>query len=498
MTMLIGNRNRLAVGIDPLEPSWERRFLPEATAWAQLSLWINGENICSNLLDGSNSARDGVNVPLAPIADWLVRSWTFLEFEERPRRFPLHASHSTTIVRWGDAPAPAGLSEDDWLEAREHWWSRHFLSAGADGAYLPNLSLIRGDERLFMEWAPAAFVGSTAPRFLSASGRHIVAWAEGKEVLAQFVAYVARWLREGKVGDVYPWACQDDPLNEAVPTFSETLQAYTGIAADTLRERTHACDDVDLREKLGLPADGTDPGSSVVTQVLRSLPSEISDAVWEQVWHLEHETRSATSFAEELRGLAHEAARPASDPETSGYLAAQGLRDQLGINGEPLGVVDEQLEDLGIRLIDSDVECTQVRMLAGSRRGCGAAAVITRTPRTSTPWGRRFEAVRGLGHLLLDPYRQGTLGAASTAFAQPWARRRAGAFAAEFLLPSEALREDAHSLDSYAEPESFERLLETYGIGARAAAYHLWNRGFLSSSQTRDDLIDQFSSTPYR
>ena len=98
----------------------------------------------------------------------------------------------------------------------------------------------------------------------------------------------------------------------------------------------------------------------------------------------------------------------------------------------------------------------------------------------------------------MDPYRQGALGAASTAFTQPWARRRAGAFAAEFLLPSGALREEAHSLDSYAEPGNFEHLLERYGIGARAAAHHLWNRGFLSSSQARDDLIDQFSSTQYK
>lgn len=493
MTMLIGNRNSFAVGIRPLTPSWERGFLPEFTAWAQLSLWINGENICCNLLDGSNSAHDGVNVPLAPIADWLVRSWIFLEFEERPRRFPLHASLGTTIIRWGDAPAPAGLSEDDWLDAREHWWSRHFLAAGADGAYLPNLSMIRGDERLFMEWAPAAFVGSAAPRFLSAGGRHIVAWAEGKEVLSQFVSYVARWLRESEAGDAYPWACQDDPLNEATPAFSETLQVYTGMAAEALRERTNACDDADLREKLGLPANGTDPGGSVVTQVLRDLPPGISDAVWDQVWHLERETRSGSGFPEELRGLARDAVRPASDPETSGYLAAQGLREQLGIKRQPVEVVEDQLAELGVRLIDSDVDCTQARMLAGSRQGCGAAAVVGRTPRTANPWGRRFEAVRGLGHLLMDPYRHGALGAASTAFAQPWARRRAGAFAAEFLLPSEALREDAHSLDSYAEPESFRQMLNRYGVGARTAAYHLWNRGFLSSSQVRDDLIDQFS-----
>ena len=495
MTMLIGNRNSLAIGIEPLSPSWERRFPAEFTAWAQFSLWINGENICRNLLDGSNSVRDGVNVPLAPIADWLVRSWTFLEFEERPSRFPQLPSLRNTVSRWGDAPAPAGLSEDDWLDAREHWWSRHFLSAGADGAHLPNLSLVRGDDRLFIEWAPAEFAGSPAPRFLSAEGRQIVGWAEGEEILAQFVSYVARWLRDSELGDIFPWACQEDPLHEAIPNFSETLQAYTGIPANVLRGRTGSDSDADLRQNLGLQAEGTDPGGSVVTQVLRDLPPGISDSIWDQVWRLEGETRSVTGFAEELRNLAFDAVRPASDPETSGYFAAQGLRDRLGLNGQPIDDVEGQLKEFGVKIIESDVECTRERMLAGSRRGCGAAAVINQTPRTSTPWGKRFEAVRALGHLLMDPYRQDTLGAASTAFAQPWARRRAGTFAAEFLLPSEALREDAHTLDSYAEPERFELVLERYGVGAQTAAYHLWNRGFLSSTQVRDDLIDQFSST---
>ena len=493
MTMLIGNRNSFAIGIEPLNPSWERRYLPEFTAWAQFSVWIKGENVCRNLLDGSSSACDGVNVPLAPIANWLVRSWKFLEFEERPRHFPLHASLCTTVARWGDAAAPAGLSEDDWLEARESWWSRHFLAAGADGAYLPNLSLIRGDERLFIEWAPAAFIGSTAPRFLSPRGSHAVAWAEGKDVLAEFVSYVARWLRESEVRDAYQWVCQVDPLNEATPTFSESLQAYTGLAAEVLRERTNARDDTVLRDKLGLPVNGTDPGGSVITQVLRDLPPGTSETVWDQIWHLDHETRTDTGFAEELRSLAHDSFRPASDPESSGYLAAQGLREHLDINGQPVGDVEKQLGKLGVRLIDSGAMCTKERMIAGLRRGLGGAAVINQTPRTSTVWGRRFEAVRGLGHLLMDPYRQDTIGAASTAFAQPWARRRAGAFAAEFLLPSAALREDAHSLDSYAEPKRFEHLLERYGVGASTAARHLWNLGFLSSGQVRHDLIDQFS-----
>ena len=496
--MLIGNRNSFAIDLEPLSPSWERRYLPEYTAWARLSLWVDGENICRNLLDGSNSVRDGVNVPLAPIADWLVRAWTFLAFEERPGCFPLHDSMRHTVGRWGDALPPVGLSEDEWLDARELWWSRHFLAAGADGAHLPNVSLVRGDDRLFIEWAPAEFASTPAPQFLSEKGRKAVDWVEAEEVFSEFVSFIARWLRDSGLDGVFPWVRRENPLHEAMPAFSETLQAYTGIPVDVLRRWTCSDDDAELRRNLGLHADASDPGGSVVTQVLRDLPPGISESVWNQVWRLDRETQSHTGFAEELRTLAFDAVRPASDPETSGYLAAQGLRDHLDLDSRPIDDVDRQLKEFGVSRVDSEVECTQERMLAGSRRGVGAAVVINRTPRTATPWGRRFESIRALGHLLMDPYRQDTLGAASTAFAQPWARRRAGTFAAEFLLPSEALKGDARTLDSYAQPERFERILDGYGVGAQTAAFHLWNHGLLSSTRVRDELIDRFSDVQRR
>ena len=492
--MLIGNRNRLAIELEALAPTWERRYLPESTAWARFSLWVNGLNVCRNLLDGSPSIRDGINVPLAPIADWLVRSWTFLAFEERPGGFPLRSSLSDTVRGWGDAPPPAGVSEDEWLDARELWWTRHFLAAGADGAQLPNLSLVRGDDRLFIEWAPACFAGARAPRFLSEHGQETVGWAEGEEVFAEFVAYVAGWLREDAPDQVFPWVYREDPLHAAETDFAEKLRAYTGVSADVLRAWTGTDADADLREHLGLRADGDDPGGSVVTQVLRDLPPEISESVRGQIWRLDEATREVTKFAGELRTLARDAAGAGSDPEMSGQLAAQGLRDHLDLNGRPIEDMDALSREFGVNVIDSGVECSRERMLAGSRREVGAAAVINRTPRTRTPWGRRFESARALGHLLTDPYRDDALGAASTAFAQPWARRRSGAFAAEFLLPSEALLEDAGALDSWARPEKFQLILQRYGVGARTAAYQLWNHGLLSSSGVRDDLIDSFSS----
>ena len=400
--MLIGNRNSFAIELEPLAPAWERRYLPERAAWARFSLWVNGTNLCRNLLDGSDSVRHGVNVPIAPIADWIVRSWTYLAFEERPGCFPLRISQYDTVSAWGDAPPLAGLSEDQWFDARELWWSRHFLAAAADGSHLPNVSLVRGADRLFVEWAPAEFAGVPTPHFLAERGRQDVDWTESEDVLVQFVSHVARWLRDSEIGHVYPWASREEPLQETKPDFSETLRAYTGISTDVLRTWTNSSDDADLRRNLGLSADSDDPGGSVITQVLRDLPPAISEPVRDQVWQLDQATTTVTDFAEELRAVAFDAIRPATDPEESGYLAAQGLRDHLDIDGKPIEDVDEQLREFGVTLIDSEVECAQERMLVGSRSGVGAAVVINRTPRTETPWGRRFESVRALGHLLMD------------------------------------------------------------------------------------------------
>lgn len=141
--MLIGNRNDLAIEVLPLAPTWERHYLPERTGWAQLAIWVSGTNLCENILDGSESVRADINVPLAPLVDWLVRSWTFIEFEERPGCFPPRTSLRDTLREWEDTAPPAGFTEDRWFDARELWWTRHFLSAGADGARLPSVSLVR-------------------------------------------------------------------------------------------------------------------------------------------------------------------------------------------------------------------------------------------------------------------------------------------------------------------------------------------------------------------
>ena len=476
-----------------MTPTWVRRYLPERSAWAQLAIWVRGTNLCENLLDGSQSVRAGVNVPLAPVVDWLVRSWTFIEFEEGPGHFPLRSSLRDTLRDWGNTAPRAGFTEDQWFDARERWWARHYLSAGADGARLPNVSLVRADDHLVIEWGPAEFPGDHTPRFISENGQAVIDWPACEEVFVELAAFVAKSLREEGLGAVYSWVSLQDPLHEREARFDEKLRAYTGIDSRMLYAWADASTEAGLRERLGIAPGCEDPGSSVITQVLRDLPPDVPESVRRQVWRVDEATHRVTNFADELRKTAFDAAGSGDHTEESGQQAANAVRDHLGLDGKPIDDLDERLKELGTEVIDSGAECLRERMLVGSRQGLGAAIVINRTPPTETPWGRRFESARALGHLLMDSYREGALGAASTTFAQPWARRRSGAFAAELLLPREALLKDAGHLDSAAEPATFERIMSKYRVGARATAFQLWNHGLLSSSQVRDELIDCFS-----
>ena len=494
MSTLIGSRNCLAFELHPLVPTWEMRYLPERSGWAELSIWVDGRNLCQNVLPGSNSIREGVNVPLAPLADWLARSWMFIQFEERPGRFPLRDSARDTLRHWGDISLPSGVDEDEWLDARERWWTRHFLAAGAEGAQLPDISLVRGDDRLFIEWAPASFAGARPPRFIAGEGQAAVPWDDAEAVFAEFVAYMADWLRREGLDDCFSWVRLADPLREMDTGFMEKLRIYTGINGDDLRMWTETSTEVALRERLGIREGTEDPGASVITQVLCDLSPKALGSVGEPLLRLDETSRCMTNFAYGLRAAACTAAAAAGDnAERAGQLAARAVRDDLGLNGQPVEDMDGRMGELGVEILDSEGDGAS--MLVGSRREKGSAVVIFRTRRTVTRWGRRFELARALGHLVTNPWRGDTLGAASTEFSRPWSRRCSGSFAAEFLLPSSYLYQRFKDLDSASNHNAFPALLDDYGVGARTAAFQLWNHGLLSSRDRRDELIDEYAST---
>lgn len=497
---MIGSRNRLAFDLVPVEPSWERRYLPERAGWAGLAIWVDGRNLCRHVLPGGpDSVNDYVYVPLAPLAAWLVTSWPAIAFEERPKALAGRLSPHTTADVWFDLKPPQGVSEDEWFEQRDVWWQRHFVRAGADGAFLPNLSLARQDERLVISWAESEFLSGEAPDFLANHGLATIPWADGEGVVREFVCLVAESLVGAGLIEEYAWTRLEDPLGAAAPSTTQALEFLTGHDLESLGRAFGVTDEASLLDRLGL-RQGDDPARSVEVQILRDVEvvqRETIEAVVETAEWARHTRREAVGW-NGARGIALDAAGAATTLEEAGQMAAQEVRRWMSLDGEALPRdLGAFLGTYGLRIDAPEVEGLGTRMMVGAIPGGNAACTLLRDKRTAHEWARRFETSRALGHILLDPARSGVIGAASSSLAQVRRRRRSGAFAAEFLLPESALgRAGGAGLDRAAEPAVFQRLLDEYGVGASTAAHQLLNRGWLSSEEVRDELIQEFSSSP--
>jgi hypothetical protein len=491
--MLIGSRKRFALEISQVEPSWELRYSPEAAAWAGLTVWADGKNLCAHVRDGEEDLRTAFFVPLAPIADWFVRSYSALAFEERAPLFHTVRRLHETVRLWGQRPPPAQIDDDSWLDAREDFWSRHFLAAGAEGAWLPNLALLREDDDVMLSWAKPSFVAAPPMTMLNPDGLAIVQWAEVSRVLSDFVDEVALAFEHKQVAAPYEWMKKAPRISSGNEDPDRALRLFCGRNADALA-KILGVTTVNLAATVGHDA-YRDPAASPVCQVVRDLSPWPSHDVGAEVRATVDASRTADSGTRqawtEARVLAADASRAGDTPEEQGQLAARALRSELGLDGHPIESTPEVMRRCGVTLRPTAASAEYERMLVAAHISGAPVATVLRTMRTNTTWGQRFEEARALGHALLDTLRSGALGAASTRWAQETRRRRSGAFAAELLLPASALEAASGGrLDGAYMADAFERLMQTYGVGARTAAHQLHNHNWLSSPSLRDDLID--------
>ena len=87
---------RIGPGFDWREETWEtlshelRHHLEWRANVAVLEAydWAAEQNFCRNWFPATRSVHEGVYVPLAPIADWLLRCARYITYEESSRAFP--------------------------------------------------------------------------------------------------------------------------------------------------------------------------------------------------------------------------------------------------------------------------------------------------------------------------------------------------------------------------------------------------------------------------
>lgn len=494
--MLIGNRERFALEPLPVSPSWEPRYEPEAAAWAGLSIWARGRNLCAHVRAGEEELRTALFVPLGPIADWFVRAYSGIAFEERPPWLETKTRRLHEVVRkWGESPPPVGLDEESWLDSREAFWSRHFLLAGADGAWLPNLCLLREDDEVTLTWREPRFRSGSRMTFLNAEGTARVAWTEVQDVLERFVEEVARAFEQRKLAP-YPWITAARPRLRFAASGPEAVALYCSRPLGQVAELL----EVHPEEVMSALGDevARDPAVNALCQVFRDLPPRPSSGVGAEARATLDTSATLTNSSglaswAEARALALDAARAGETAEHAGQLAAWAARRALALDGEPISSTGDVLASFGLvsRVSAAEAEHEHMLVVAAQRRA--PAVTILRTMQTRRRWGHRFEQARALGHALLDPLRGGVLGAAATRWTQSVRRRRSGAFAAELLLPESALVEASGGhLDGVYTDRTFTDLIERYGVGAKTAAWQLYNHK-LVSPQVCSELIERYA-----
>lgn len=494
--MRLGDITRFAFEIDPVVPSWDRRTPSERGPWARLAIWIREENFCRNEVRSSNEVHDGVYVPLAPIANFFARNVRAIAYEESAADFPTDVDLPKALERWKETAPARGCDDESWDDSRYCWSERHFLQAGADGSWVPNLAFVRADDTLWISAGKAQFASPNAPRFLQETGIYAVNWDDASRVLSEFVDYVGDLLREGGLVEAFPWSGERGVVQEALNVeLEDYLHLSLGMSADEATKHFQVDSLTALRDKLTLPPDAA-PDESVALQILRDL--ELNQDVVGVALQCDHESRIAGA-GRLLRGrrFAQEAV-PELSPEEQGHQVARLFRRELGLDGRPLpDLRDLFREGFEIDLEEAGIDSERDHMLAGAHAEGIGKIVLLRSPQTQFPWARNMEALRGAGHLLLDRPNHGTVGAGSSNRTIGPRRRRSGAFAAEMLLPYEVVRERSGGiLDEAARPEIFQSFMAEYGVGAQTAAWQCYNAGLLSSREVVEELIERHGAKP--
>lgn len=487
--MRIGDVRKLAFDIDPVAPSWETKTPSERGPWGRLAIWVHGENLCRNVLPTTSDADDGVYVPLAPLADFFVRNAAAIAYQESAPVFPTDVDLPAALEEWKNAAPRRPYNHDLWDDLRFEWSEQHFLAAGSDGSWLPNLAFVKADAMLWISAAPPRFATPGAPTFLYQRGSRAVPWLEAISVISEFVALVGSRLRTLGLTMEFQWCVDESPIAAALKIdLSTYLSLNFRLSPEELKDSFHAGSIDEMRSILGLQ-DGLSPADSVTLQALRDL--ELSSDVVKIALRCDRETREPRSEDYLGRRLRAQEAAPASSPEDQGYAAARLMRQDLGIDLLPLSDPEDLIRrSFGIEVEDSLVETRSDHLVAGAHVDGFGKIVLLDSSQTRVSWARRMELFRGVGHLLLDAPTHRAIGAGSSSRAIGPRRRRSGTFAAEMLLPQEEIRRRSGGiLDEAGRPEIFESLMADYGVGAQTVAWQCFNGGLLSSREVVDELI---------
>lgn len=468
--------NRFELRYEWISPEPEDDALPvEEATWARLEIRLDGRCVTSNhpadtvTPEGESHSVVGA---ASGLAEWFVDHWLYLLWElHTPFPKHRHSSGPHAVGVPGLRDALRGWPEwlDGEADAQElgRWQARHTLGAARSDLALPSLVFLPEDAivGVTVDHPPTYQLDSTV-RFSVQEGSEPWPagpyWVPKDELTSQVETFV------------------DDTLEHARDASDEAARNWAMWLARRWEDTKSRARDphTRLRIKFGeFVAARWEALEQTLGDRISALSGLLSDSpLIEDDDHLEHLSSqlqaavgAATASLGEWRSFTAGAIRGEVAPYEQGYQLAKRVRTQLGAPKEPLNDLRRVLEECAVDV--REVESRGLYRSAAVALQGGYATVLQATDdeRNQGVAPARFAIAAAFGRLIADAplplQRQAAFGAAQSDQSRWMAAQRANAFAAELLLPAEALP-----------GRDLQDLCETYGISRSAATWHRHNR----------------------
>lgn len=402
-----------------------------AATWARLE--IKDESAAESkwlsraIRSTTNSVDRGVYGPMFPLAEWIVENWWFL-FNEGCR-----VPEITSGRRLASDPA------------QRAWVQRHNLLAAREGGALPDLTIFRDGNAIFLKWVPDPDHDDRIRRVrFVEQGTALVEPADVERSLQQFIEAVLERLID-KTDDSterlrknWKAVCESRQIESALCSWSASL----GLDPYDENELTDDLADLMQSRVTGLPAELQHDLVDAATG-----SSLVSDLDWLE------QALSRVSI-----GTGTSNGTPLTTPTTAhqvGYQRAAQIRQYFSLPQGPISNLQALLHDR----CGWPAPEQQTVMMEGTR---SISALVAKdhdnNPRVVGPslghWAERFRLARSL-YFLANAAQAVCPRLVTRAYT--WDQRASRAFAAELLAPAEALRAQVGDVVSADEVDQLSR-----------------------------------------
>ena len=412
---------------------------PELSAtWAALRIRA-ADSVVTRILDArAKTVREFVHVPLYPLAEWLATNWWFLGYEyENP-----------------DKKADAAFRH------------RHNLATGREGYAFPNLEVISCGAFTHLAWK-REILPLTKVAFLE-QGETWVNGGEFRTSCAGLIDAVVRRLDALGIQDTFlqqEWVA----IQAADQEETEFCRTAAGLGWDP-----YAIDDgrrgfvLLLSEKLG----------DVLAEAVPAMGSPDDYEDWRDIASTIAEARKFNRLPlQRLRPFGRDAMQDTETgpyPWDAGYDMARRLRRFLDVGSDPLRDMTELAQAIGEdaesmdRVSKNNVALGWPSLVDAviAQDDEGPAFAFRRLGKHED--GRRFHFCRALAEVLMSPGADTLL---TKAHSERQKRNRA--FAAEFLAPSQGLKQRVrrHVVDS----DDINEMAAEFGISSLLIEHQIRN-----------------------